>query len=336
MLSNNNSKGFTLIELMVVIGLLGGVALIVMNLTKQSTKSSSKLQFDTDVTLTTNEINGILSDPAKCLATFGSNASPTNINAKFYTTASGSAPVGGYGNSGLHITSYTLTGIAPDGVLTIVYQNKNILKGTAGSPTVNKKINIYFEGTPGAVTTCRSLSTSTTDIWSHGTGNDIFFSGGSVGVGTNAPVTKLDVAGEIRPGSAGVTTGGTCLTEGSFAYDIGVHAPVFCNNDSPVKHWAAMGGGLGVGQTWQNMTASRLNNVTYTNSSSKPIQVSVICNINSGSGATSKFFVDGVMIEETTLQGAWNNAASVGRIVPNGSTYKAWCEFGRSGWFELR
>jgi len=188
-----NNRGFSLVELMIVVGMLGGLSLVVMNINKQSTKSSAKLQFDSDVTLTTNEINGILSDPAKCLATLGSTASPTNINGKYYTTASGSAPANGYGNSGLKITSYTLSGTAPDGVLNIAYQNKNILKGSTGSPTVSKKINMYIEGAPGAVTKCRSLSTSTTDIWSHGTGSNIYYSVGNVGIGTTAPLAKLHV-----------------------------------------------------------------------------------------------------------------------------------------------
>ena len=331
-----HSRGFTLVELMVVAGLLGGLALVMMNISKQSTKSSTKLQFDTDISITTSEINGILSDPAICLATFGSSVSPTNINAKYFTIASGSAPTGGYGNSGLQITSYTLTGTSPDGVLTIAYQNKNILKGTTGPTTVSKKIDINFQGVLGSVTACKSLSTSSTNIWSLGNGTDIYYSGGNVGVGTNAPVAKLDVAGEIRPGSSGVTIGSVCLNEGSFAYDIGAHAPVYCNNDSPTKHWAPMGGGLGVNQTWQNMTASRANNTNYTNTSGKPIQVSVNCLINAGAGATSNFYVDGLIIESTILQGAQNNAAAVGKIVPNGSTYKAYCQFGRSSWFELR
>lgn len=65
-------------------------------------------------------------------------------------------------------------------------------------------------------------------------------SDGNVGIGTTAPEAKLDVAGGIRPGSAGVTTGGGCSPEGVFAYDMAAHAPVYCNASGI---WASMGGG---------------------------------------------------------------------------------------------
>ncbi|MDD4973675.1 MAG: tail fiber domain-containing protein [Bacteriovorax sp.] len=193
-----NNRGFSLVELMIVVGMLGGLSLVVMNITKQSNKSSTKFQFDSDVTLTTNEINGILSDPAKCLTALGSTATPTNINGKYYTTASGSAPANGYGNSGLKITSYALTGIAPAGVLTIAYENKKILKGSTGPTSVSKIINVYIEGAPGAITKCRSLSTSTTDIWSRGTGSAIYYNGGNIGIGLTIPTTRLHVGGNLQ------------------------------------------------------------------------------------------------------------------------------------------
>lgn len=303
-----NNRGFSLVEIMIVAAMLGGLSLVVMNLTKQSTKSSVKFQFDTEINLITNEINAILSDPTKCSATFASTAAPSNIFGKYFTTSSGSAPASGYGNAGLNIASYSLSGSAPNGVLAIVYKNKNILKGSTGAAAITKNINIYFEGTVGAITKCRSLSTSTTDIWTHGAGSDIYYYGGAVGIGTasperlfevkgtvqatqqdivgtdggfrlkgptgntysviqfvnnagteqwnfisatpngnvgigtTAPATNLDVMGGIRPGSSGVTTGGACSPEGTFAYDIAAHSPVYCNN---MGTWAAMGGGGG-------------------------------------------------------------------------------------------
>ncbi|MDD4973673.1 MAG: type II secretion system protein [Bacteriovorax sp.] len=163
-----NNRGFSLVEIMIVVAMLGGISLVVMNLTKQSTKSSVKYQFDTEINLITSEINAILSNPTTCLATFQANAlTPNNINGKYYTVASGSAPAGGYGNAKVQITSYSLahstlpSATVNDGILTILFQNKTMVGGT----TTSRTINIYYEGPITAITSCRSLSTSTTDIW---------------------------------------------------------------------------------------------------------------------------------------------------------------------------
>ena len=128
--------GFSLVEIMVALGLLGGLTVFMLNITQQSAKTSAKTQLDFDVTLTNNEINAILSNPAKCLGTFASTANPTNISGKFYimSTAQGSA---GYGNSKVKIKSYSL---GSDGILTITYQNKNIV----GQADVVKKTNLYI------------------------------------------------------------------------------------------------------------------------------------------------------------------------------------------------
>lgn len=90
---------------------------------------------------------------------------------------------------------------------------------------------------------------------------------------------------------------------------------------------------LGVGQTWQNVTASRAVSTTYTNSTGKPIQVLVSASTtNSGSA----FTVNG--LPAITWAGAFyanpttsNMAISV--IIPIGNTYS--CSAFTS-WYELR
>ena len=82
--------------------------------------------------------------------------------------------------------------------------------------------------------------------------------------------------------------------------------------------------GLGVGQTWQDMTSSRSPNTTYTNSTGKPIEVCVRLK-NSGVP-----HVDGVAISQAS--GFSENAYTF--IVPTGSTYS--CTGLIFLWTELR
>jgi len=199
---------------MIILGLIFFVSFIVLNLTKQTTQTSTKYQFDTEITLITNEINGILSDPNKCLTTFTNatqaaapslpilNSTPANVlaptgiagipstNRKYLITG------GPYGNGGVKISSYSLNLTAStDAILTINFQKKS----TLGTGTTPRTIRLYVEknGT-GVITLCRSIASANADIWSRGTGSSIFYNGGNVGIGSSSPAYILDVAGNAR------------------------------------------------------------------------------------------------------------------------------------------
>lgn len=93
---------------------------------------------------------------------------------------------------------------------------------------------------------------------------------------------------------------------------------------------------LGVGQTWQNMTASRVKNVNYTNTTGRPIFVSLACS-DSGSGI-AYFYVDGIKVGAINTASTSTVDAQIGVVVPSGSTYQF--EAGSSqnfdSWAELR
>jgi prepilin-type N-terminal cleavage/methylation domain-containing protein len=310
-----NRGGFSLIELMVVIGLLGGISLIVMNITKQTDRSSAKFQFDTDVTLTTNEINASISDPVKCLTTFGSTATPSNIVGKYYIST---VPPGdqGYGNSKLYITSYTLTGTAPDGVLTILYQNKNILKGSSGAANISKKINMYIEGSPGAITKCRALSTSTTDIWTRGTAtdsNNVFYNGG------------------VRAGDETQTNTCDSTVEGTQRYNKVLHTMEYCgyNAGPPATYsWDILGGSkLGTNMViYGGTTASpccsactgRIG-VTYTNNSANT-RIVYVTMVNSP-GVNSYAYINDYLVAGQYGWGGGHLGPYI-LFVPAGATYR--------------
>lgn len=79
---------------------------------------------------------------------------------------------------------------------------------------------------------------------------------------------------------------------------------------------------LGVGQTWQNVTSSRVSGTTYTNSTTKPIQVLVVLP-DTGGTATVTVVVGGITLINNVAYdiGAGSAVAIPSFIVPSGQTY---------------
>jgi hypothetical protein len=101
-------------------------------------------------------------------------------------------------------------------------------------------------------------------------------------------------------------------------------AGVTFNNSS-----VASVGGVGDGQTWQDVTGSRALSTTYTNSTGKPIMVAFITT----SGTSAVVTVGGVAITEGGAFGSAYGTMFV--IVPNGATYSI-AAGNLQRWSELR
>lgn len=83
------------------------------------------------------------------------------------------------------------------------------------------------------------------------------------------------------------------------------------------------GGGIGQDQTWQNVLASRFAGVDYTNSTGKPIQVTVFIGSGALAYCTALMVVDGISISGSNSGGAgYSQRCSVSAIIPPGSTYR--------------
>lgn len=95
---------------------------------------------------------------------------------------------------------------------------------------------------------------------------------------------------------------------------------------------------FGVGQTWQDLTASRVNNTTYTNNTGKPIMISIIA---TGRDATVQIYIGSLLVaKQTDIYDGQNNTSTCSTIVPPGSTYRVistniW-GISISSWAELR
>lgn len=91
---------------------------------------------------------------------------------------------------------------------------------------------------------------------------------------------------------------------------------------------------LGVGQTWQDVTASRTAGVTYTNSTGKPIQIAITTTSNP-TGHTQTLNVNsGIFGYHATSVGSNFSAY----IIPNNATYSITIDGGAvlNKWQELR
>ncbi len=156
---------------------------------------------------------------------------------------------------------------------------------------------------------------------------------------------------QIKTGSLGLldslSIGKNLIINGGFQFattSAGVGKVLTSDASGNASWMSASGGGLGVGQTWRDMTGSaigcntaRAPSVTCTNSTSKPILV-MIDEVGGGGSATS-ITIDGLNMR--TDCGAWNGNGLAGWcplsfVVPAGSTY-AWYLGGRiDHWYELR
>ena len=238
------NSGFSLIELLIVVGILSGISLFIINLNKQASSTQKKFQVDIDADFITKEIAGILADPANCNATqiIGKNADSTaagqidNIYGK-YSTASTT----GYGSSQINISSYEIknSGLAEitdtntETSLVINFSMPKIVS-TKQATLKSRRIKLIITKSGSKIATCMSAWVNQKDYWTK-SGNDIFYHSGNVGIGTVPSTAKLDVAGEVKFGNTSSTCNAT--NEGQQRYNSITKQMEFCNGTS----WGAFG-----------------------------------------------------------------------------------------------
>ena len=93
---------------------------------------------------------------------------------------------------------------------------------------------------------------------------------------------------------------------------------------------------FGVGQTWQDVTATRALGVTYTNSTGKPIQVSVVVRDDNGAVGLN-FFVNGTAaVTMPDIAGGSFGFQQITVTVPSTQTYRLETTNLLHSWVELR
>lgn len=94
---------------------------------------------------------------------------------------------------------------------------------------------------------------------------------------------------------------------------------------------------IGVNQTWQDVTTSRLNNTNYPNTTGKPIFISCECAVT-GTSLQATLIIDGLEAQGYIISGFTSNSVrqSVCGVIPDGSIYKVFTSGGILVWNELR
>ena len=93
-------------------------------------------------------------------------------------------------------------------------------------------------------------------------------------------------------------------------------------------------GGLGVGQTWTDVTSSRAIETVYTNSTGKPIFASVIG--TTGTSAGMRWKIGGTENTANVYTNSSNGRNEISVIVPDGVTYEVSGNATIQAWMELR
>jgi hypothetical protein len=146
----------------------------------------------------------------------------------------------------------------------------------------------------------------------------------SITGGTITGITDLTVA-DGGTGASTLSANAVLLGNGTSALQ--TVAPSTSGNvlTSNGTTWtsATPAGGIGIGQTWQDVTGSRAAGTTYTNSTGKPIFISVFGTGSPNSGVMS-MTVDGVSLGQQGSAAVSSGVfySTMTAIVPNNSTYR--------------
>ncbi|WPU65485.1 tail fiber domain-containing protein [Peredibacter starrii] len=247
-----DETGIGLVEVLIAIGMLGGLVLLISGINQNAHKVAANLEINTDVMQTLQEIQQILVIPENCAMTFqGKNAvsNPNVVQAikqKFKTTFADVYPNSVlnpqkvYGSKRVKIDSYALSDTAPE-VSALTHGTTHLVitfnRGKTGTQTetITKRItlNVKTDGA-GNITGCTSTSSSKNEIWKFAANNsDIYFNTGAVAIGTTTPTHNLTIQARTLPGTSGISIIGNEATTAGWN-----RAGIMFNDQSSNYFWS--------------------------------------------------------------------------------------------------
>jgi hypothetical protein len=207
------------------------------------------------------------------------------------------------------------------------------LTGLPTAPTAAAGTNTSQLATTAFVKTALDVAAADIAI-TGGTIDDVDITGGTI--------VDLDAPLAVNSGGTGKTTlalNNVLLGNGTAAVKEvapGASGNVLTSDGTEWKSQAASGS-LGVGQTWQNVTSSRVFGTSYTNSTDKPIFVSVSLSGFNSDLPRLQLTISGILVAASD-SGVGAGGITVSGVVPKNSTYTCvvFNEQGTVTWAELR
>ncbi len=221
-----NQRGFTLMETMVVAALLGGLALTAVSILRTSFQGQKTVDAQENSRRLTQDIINYLANGTACLNTFTGQdpeqGSPLDFSGPildqsggtvFIQTTAGTTgiyersvrlsdvQVGGPNGStepmsGLPYYTVTSGGIADGTGVALVQLSwmKFGTQGTVGAAVIKRFFNMNVTIVGELITACNAVGIE--QIWMRSTANasEIYYNGGSVGIGTSTPEALLDIS----------------------------------------------------------------------------------------------------------------------------------------------
>lgn|GEM_PF-3037692 len=232
----SSEKGFSLMEIMVAIGVAGILTYVISQMLVNSGKQATSIASKTDFNSFVNELQGVFNNTGTCLKAFGGpgvtavpatfpGATSISVGGNAYTanTAFGGPPTtgGAVSKRSMTISKLEFTDARPTGAsnqfvvplaLVATRQIVGSKESAAGGNLLNHTFNLIV--TLDAARKITGCAGQYTDFWSSTgeTGNDIIYTGGNVAIGgcagnttdeeklhcVDPPQAKLDVDGKIQ------------------------------------------------------------------------------------------------------------------------------------------